>query len=224
MTKVKKPAGRSRIDWPAVKRDWRTSRFTQVELAKKHGIDPATLNRQIKKDKKADPSDWAQDLTKAVKDATDARLMAEMVKAEVKEGQDQVKDAVKIAAEVNTQIILAHRNRAKAAVDVAMRMLGELDFATMQTDKIEAAFDKITEELSGPSKNLAVQQFRDFMRLHARVGSVHKLMDALAKAQVLERQAFGLDEKAKPPGAEFEDLSDADLDARIEEKLRLLGK
>jgi len=224
MTKVKKPAGRSRIYGPAVKRDWRTSRFTQTELAKKHGMDPATLNRQIKKDKKADPSDWAQDLTKAVKDATDARLMAEMVKAEVKEGQDQVKDAVKIAAEVNTQIILAHRNRAKAAVDVAMRMLSELDFATMQPDKIEAAFEKLTDELGDVEKRAAAQQFREFMRLHNRVGSVHKLMDALSKAQVLERQAFGLDEKAKPAGAEFEDMTDADLDARIEEKLRLLGR
>lgn len=183
---------RKRIDWPAIRRDWRTSKFTQAELAAKYEIDPATLNRQIKKDQKADPAAWPQDLTEAIRQATDARLMAEMVKTEINEGQEQVKNNVKIAAEVNAQVILSHRTRATKAVDVALRMLGELDATTTHAESLAELFEKITEDTEGPALAAAQQRFSDLMKLHNRVGSVHKLLDALAKAQAMERQSHNI--------------------------------
>lgn len=219
-----RPAPRStggRIDWEAVKRDFRTGRFTQTELARKHRIDPATLSRKIKADRSVDPEAWPADLSGAVQAATEARLMRELVKTEVKEGQAEL--TIRAAAEVNAQIILGHRARVRQATDVAMRMLAELDATTHGADKLQEAFDTLTAELSGPALASVQMQFRDLMRLHNRVGSVQKLMGALKDAQALEAQAFSLYEAKKPGASEVENLSDDELDAAIKERAARLG-
>jgi hypothetical protein len=100
-----------RIDWPAVQRDYRPGNLTQQELAAKHKLNEATLCRKIKADRAKDPSAWPQDLTELVKQATDARLMAELVKGVAKDGQEQAKTTVLAAAELNAQVILRHRGR-----------------------------------------------------------------------------------------------------------------
>ena len=220
---------RHRVDWDAIERDFRIGQLTNTELSLAHGIDPATLSRKIKSDKAKDPSRWERDLTEVVRQATNARLIAEavkesqsqeQVKASQKQGQEQVKSVVNAAAETRTQVILSHRRRAGRAVDVAMRMLDELDTTTMKPDELEALFAKASgadEEENPTIKRALMQQFRDFMRLHNRVASAQKLMSALKDAQALEAQAFGgLYDDAPPedPGR-GKTLSDAERASRL---------
>lgn len=102
-------ARRRRLDWEAIERDYRTGKFTLRELEAKHGTNNATIARKIKSDRAADPTRWQQDLTKAVRQATSAKLMEELVSKEVSRGQQEVSNTVLAAAEVSKQVILKHR-------------------------------------------------------------------------------------------------------------------
>ena len=185
---------RKRVDWEAVERDYRAGKLTLREMAAKHGCTNGRI-AQVAKEKA-----WTRgDLKEQVQQATQALLIAEEVSNEVSRLKQGLSETVVSAAETNRQVILAHRGRVAQATDVAMRMLAELDATTNKADQIAAMFEVLAEDMDEKAKAAAQQQLRDFMRLHARVGSVHKLMDALGKAQTLERQAFGLDDAGKPP-------------------------
>jgi hypothetical protein len=213
------PPKPGRIDWPAVKRDYRTDRFTQVELAKKHGIAEATLSRKIKKDRKVNPDSWPLDLTEAVRQATNARVMAEMVKSEVIEGQEQVKNTVLAAAEIGAQVIIRHQSDLAKAREVAMGLLSELQGASLLVEQQEL----LASILAGgnPDEGAlddAKTAIRKALGIGTRISGVKAIADALAKLQERERTAYRLDEPEKPQ-ADASALSDDELDERISARL-----
>jgi len=181
------------VDWEAVERDYRTAKFTLRELAHKHDITHTTISRR------AERQGWTKDLSDAIRQATNAKLIEASVQQQCNGAHQSATEAVLGAAELNKQVILAHRGRIARAVDVSMRMLDELDATTTKADEIERLFEVLTDDLDERGKAQAQQNLREFMRLHSRVGSAQKLMDALGKAQTLERQAFAIDDPNKPP-------------------------
>jgi uncharacterized protein (DUF1778 family) len=209
---------RRRVDWEAVERDYRVGKLTLREIAEKHG---ATAGRicQVAKEKA-----WSRgDLQKTVNAATQALLVAEQVNGEVNRVKQGLNDAVLGAAELNKQVILTHRQRVKKAADVVMRMLEELDRTTTNQEALEQLFELAGSDMDERALANFRQQFRDFMKLHARVASAQKLTAALRDAQNLEAQAFGnLYEGKASTGDETQNLTDEELDgaiAQIEAKL-----
>jgi predicted DNA-binding protein YlxM (UPF0122 family) len=186
-----------RADWDAVERDYRTGKFTLRELADKYGVSHQAIGKQVK------TKGWTQDLSTAIKQATNAKLVAELVDKEVAKGGQEVAKTVLAAAELNKQVILKHRGDISKTSDLAMAMLAELSLTTHKQEEIEELFEKVTGDMAGPALLAAQQQFKDFMRVHSRVGSVHKLADTLAKLQTLERKAFGIADEGegKEPAA-----------------------
>jgi len=205
---------RKRADWEAIERDYMTGAYSLRELATKHAANHATIGRRVEKE------GWTKDLTTAIRQATNAKLIEDATRQNCDAARQSATTTVLVAAELNKQVILAHRSRVNQATDVAMRMLAELDATTSKADQIEALFEVLTDEMDEKGKAAAQQQLREFMRLHSRVGSVHKLMDALGKAQTLERQAFGIGDgdgdagKNKQPQS-VHDMDDDDLLAEI---------
>ena len=61
---------RVRPDWQAVERDYRTGKFTLRELEHKHGAANSTIARRAARE------GWSQDLSAAVRQATNAKLIA----------------------------------------------------------------------------------------------------------------------------------------------------
>lgn len=200
---------RKRVDKEAVERDYRLGKFTLRELGEKHGCDHALIARWVKR------HGWTQDLSKAVKAATNARIIQETVTKAINAGQQVVTDTVLAAAELNAQVVMRHRARVEKAISVAERMLDELDATTLRPGELEEMLEKITEDADQKTMDAARARFAELMRLHNRVASAQKLMLAVKDAQALERQAYGLDDD-KPDGSEFSDLTDEELDARIE--------
>lgn len=210
---------KARADWEAIERDYRLGKLTLREMADKHGVSNGRI-AQV-----ASQKGWTRgDLKKAVSQATTALLVAQDVQAEVSKTKQGLSDAVLATAEQNKRVILQHRSRAQKAIDVTMRMLAELDLTTCRPDDIEALFEKLTAEVKGVALTNLTQQFRDFMRLHNRVASAQKLMDALAKAQQLEAQSYGnlYDEGAKRPD-DLENLTDEELNFKLRNELTRLG-
>lgn len=217
-TKSQAPA-KERTDWEAVARDYRVGKLTLREMAEKHGI---TAGRICQKAKELA---WTRgDLKKVVNEATQALLVAEQVEGEVNKVKQGLNDAVLGAAELNKQVILRHRHRIQRTTDVAMRMLDELDSTTTQADKLQELFTIASTDMDDAALQSFRQQFREFMKLHNRIGSVQKLTAALRDAQNLEAQAFGniYDGKTQP-GDDTANLTDEELDGAIEQVKAKLG-
>jgi hypothetical protein len=193
-------AGKQRLDWDAIERDYRTGQLTNVELGRKHGTDPATISRKIKRDQALDPGRWQRDLTEAVRQATNARLMADLVKDQIK--QDHANFAVQVAAEVNANIIKQHQKDAGATRALVMDMLAELTLATHKAAEIERLAEIVSESGDAQADDIAEAKraVSDMLDIHKRVASIQKLADTLNKLQPLERKAHGIkDEAEKPP-------------------------
>jgi len=178
------PRKRQRIDWEAVERDYRTGKFTLRELETKHGASYSEISRRSKREA------WQKDLRDVINAATNAAVLREITTG----AQTSATDVVLAAAEIGKQVILRHRGDLGSARDVALRMLGELDLTSTHADDLRATFEKIHEDTDPETLASAQQQFRDFMRLHSRVGSIHKLADAFTKLQAAERKAFNIED------------------------------
>lgn len=154
-TKTDKAAGKAalvkvRTDWEAVERDYRTAKFTLRELAAKYACTHQAIGNKIKR------HSWAQDLSVAIKQATDTKLVNDLV---AKSGQD-VANTVLAAAEINTRIILGHRTRLidlAGAVDIAKDKL--LTLGDSVADIREAAtFVQAVGNLATATKTLIEQE------------------------------------------------------------------
>ncbi len=192
----KRPGGRVRVDWEAVEREFRTGKFTNVELADRFKLDPATLSRKIKADRARDDSRWQKDLSEVVRQATNAMLMADLVKSEVKEGQDQVNLTVKAAAEVGAQVIRQHR--------------AKLAEVTAGADRARA---KVLELLEGVS---------DIREAATAMGAIESWARITKTVVEKERQAFGLEDVA--PANPLEAMSEAELEAEAERLKKARGQ
>jgi hypothetical protein len=216
---AKAPAGKAaptkklRADWDAIERDYRTGKFTLRELASKYDVSHQAIAKRSK------TKGWTQDLSIAIKQATNAKLVATLVNQEVAKGGQQVANTVLAAAELNKQVILRHRTDIAEARSVAFDLLAELKDSAMLVEHQ----DLLAEILAGsdPSPKEDAQARTTVARalaLGSRVGCVKALSEALTKLQVAERKAFGLDDQEpdpNDPSAGARTMTDAERAVRL---------
>ena len=195
---------RRRLDWEAIERDFATGKYTDGELAAKHQTSRETINRQRAKDQKADPRRWQKDLTKQVRDATQALLMHEAVTKEVTGTitAGHTATAVLVAAEVSKQVILQHRNELQAARQLAMELLAEVQGQRL----LDADKELLAQILAGKAED--IKQINDAQRVvhkalatGSRVASVKALAETIVKLHSGERVAFSLNDEQPPDDA-----------------------
>lgn len=204
-----------RHDWEAVERDYRMGKSTLRELEKKHGPSYAEISRRSKK------QGWTKDLRDIIKQATNAAVLRETVT----NAQQDVTKTVLAAAETNKQVILSHRGDIARARHLANSMLNELTQVTVNPARLQDLLEVLVggDEMTAAQVADARMAFSDLSRLPTRILSVQRLSQAMTRLQLLERTAFGLDEHEQPPPVdEAGDLSDEELDARINDRLNRL--
>lgn len=198
---------RTRTDWDAVHRDYRTGKFTEHELATKYGVSRSAVNKQIR------TKGWTKDLQKEIKQATNAKLVAELVANEVAEGGKKVADVVLAAAEINKQVILGHRADIAATRDVAAELLKELSDARLLAQEQELLAQILAGggEVDQDKVDRARQTVRKALDFSNRIQSVKALAETFTKLQSLERTAFNLDDEQakKNDGLTIEDFIEA---------------
>lgn len=187
---------RRRADWEAIERDYRTGQFSDQELADKHGN---VVSRQAIS-KRAKLQGWQKDLSREVRQATKAKLIADQVAEKVagevadrvaKSGNATVQ-AVLAAAETNKQVILGHRRDIAKVRDITMTLVDALETAATEKDA---------------AKRLPLG---DLVLTAQRAGQ------SLSRLQQMERVAFGLDEEEDSAGAAgVSKLTDAQRAARL---------
>ena len=196
-------------DWDAIERDYRTGRFTFRELETKHGVPNSTIMRRAKRE------GWSADLSNAVRQATNAALISEVVQQKCSDAQQNAADTVLAAAEVNKQVILGHRKHVATAIALASDLMDELKLLGSAKGDLE----RIAEIVGGEDPEEMLRVIRKVTSVHTKVGSVKTLADAIDKLVRAERLAFGIDDDAgkppkgdEPPANKYE-MSDDELRA-----------
>lgn len=141
-----------RVDWEAVERDYRTGSLSLRELGLKHNVDHAAIARKKTKE------GWTQDLSAAVRQATNAALIQEIVNTAVNDGQQSVTTVVLAAAEVNRQVITGHRKALQQLESDALSARARLlALAEGAADVREAAAVVSALEASGRTLKLVIE-------------------------------------------------------------------
>jgi hypothetical protein len=186
---TKKP----RADWDAIERDYRTGKFTLRELGAKHDISHGRIAQVVK------AKGWTQDLSRAVRAATNAALIEAAVNKDVNRATHALTNTVQIVAEMNRQVITAHRSELQQARALAGDLLAELRESAMGAQNMEL----MAQILAGEDASIVeVAQARKAIAralgIGSRVSSIKALADAFTKLHEGERKAFGLDGVEKP--------------------------
>ena len=174
---------RTRVDWDAVERDYRTGRFTLRELEAKHGVSHAQISRKSKEQA------WEKDLREEIKIATDVALLREAVT----KAQKNVTDVVLVAAEVNTQVILGHRKGLREITAVRDLLLGQVAEAAANLP----ALTEVIEMVRNPDENgidRANDALKKALSRGALVDDLKKLAEVDEKVRKGEREAFSITE------------------------------
>ncbi len=201
-----KTPGKRRADWEAIERDFRTGKFTLRELEAQHGVSYAQISR------KANEYGWTKDLREVIKQATDAAVLRETVT----KAQKDVTETVLVAAEVNKQVILAHRHGLQAITQVKRKLLEHIEQAAVLLPDLA----DVVEIVRKPDDNgidRANDALRKAMSRSALVDDLKKLADVDEKVRKGEREAFDLDldPDKQSTADDGKKLSDVELALRV---------
>ena len=187
-----------RVDWDAVQRDYSTNKFTLRELEEKHGVFNSSIARKAKKD------GWTQDLSIAIKQATDARLTETLVSNLVSKGAQDVSNTVLAAAEVNTQVILGHRTGLKRITTIQQKLLDQIEQAASNLPELADVIE-MARNPDEHGKDAINDQMRKAMGRSSLVDDLKKLAEVDERVRKGEREAFGLNTET-PPESEIAGL------------------
>lgn len=198
--------GKLKTDWDAVERDFRTGKFTLRELGNKYGVSHAAVG------KKARDNQWQQDLTEQIRQATNAKLTAELVSNEVDKGFHAVSETVQAMAEVNAIVIRGHRKDAAATRNVAAALLDELASQAMLVEHQELLAAILAGSGAEPKDEARARAVvYKALDVGSRISSIKALSETFTKVQAMERTAFKLDnEPTKPPESQEDRASEID--------------
>lgn len=201
---VAKMARRSDIDWEAVERDYRAGQLTFRQMADVHSVSVSQIRE------KAKARGWERNLADAIRERTKEKIsqidVAELIEQSAHESAQQSsqtqKNAIEIAADIATGVVMSHRKHYSRVKELASGMLDEIQ--EFGESKLEIAQ---LVQLVGQDDQLAAQALKRATGLAGRVQSLEKLANTLVKIADAERKAFGIDEDEKT-GTTIEDLLD----------------
>ena len=199
-------------DWEACERDYRTSQMTLRELASKHGCSHGRIAQRAKKE------GWSRDLTGAIRQATDAKLIEASVNSlltkQANQATQSLTNVVMAAAEVNTQVILKHRTGLNRLTAIKSKLLEQIEQAAENMEDLA----EVIEMVRSPDDNgldRANDALRKAMGRSALVDDLKKLADVDEKVRKGEREAFGLNDGPEDDAKAAASMTDAERAVRL---------
>ena len=188
---------RSKYDWEAIERDYRTGKYTLRELAAKHGPCMNTIHGRVRR------YGWAQDMADVVRVATQAEIARKVLADQgyVEAAQATLQETVTALAEIGAKVDGAHRKVLHATRGALTEMGAEL-----------AVLNKVSRDPDNVRKVAEAIRLTDeeaiallgSTKLGFRVQVADKLVGALTKLVAQERQVYALDKTETANG--FDEL------------------
>lgn len=187
-------AKKTKTDWEAVERDYRAGVKSLRQIGEEAGCSHVAIQ------KRAAREGWTRDLSAKIRAAADAKVTRDAVTSEVTvETKTAERAVVEANAELQANILRAHRKDITRARTLALALLAELE---QQTGNL-GTFEDLAEMLRTEEGGDKLAEFcRKVVALPSRVDSAKKLAETLKTLIGLERQAFGLEERVSPESDE----------------------
>lgn len=183
-------------DWEAIERAYRAGALSIRTIAERNGISDTAIR------KKAKASGWARDLSEQVRKEVRNKLVRGEVRDEQCANPERDAEIVEEAAEEGARVVRSHRRDIRKATNLADLLMDDLLTTIKRRDEIE---DAINEETAGDTNGMRRATMLSAVALPSNAKTLFQLSSAMKNLQILERQAFGLDDKEQPGDAD--DLS-----------------
>ena len=186
--------------WQRIERDSREDLLSHADICRKYGLNEAYLRRKARTGK------WKKDLKEQTRsralvvlrnlESDQDRVRNEKAQAEGKDSSTATDEEI-IDDAVRTQlgVILTHRKDFREARELVTDMLSELRGQTHNQAAILDMIDRVYAT-ANPTDMEFRQAARRLLSLANRATTMVNLANALGKVTGLERQVFGLEEKA----------------------------
>jgi hypothetical protein len=184
---------KAKTDWDAVERDYRTDTFTLRELALKHGVTHTTISRRAEK------GGWTKDLTKAIRQATNSKLVQQTVQQKCTSAHQGATDTVLAAAEINTSVILAHRAGLRRLSTIKEKLLDQIEQAVGNMEDLAEIIELVRKE-DDKGVDKANDALRKAMGRSGLVDDLKKLAEVDEKVRKGEREAFNIQSEQESAG------------------------
>lgn len=177
------------VEWDLIERDWRAGVKTQAQMAAQYGVSRAAMNKHFAR------RGITRDLDGKVRAAASTIVAQSIIEHGEGHPGSAISDREIIAAnaQMQSQIILAHRTDIQRARKLSMSLLTELEGQTDNRDLIE----QLLEVLHDPEDKLTqkrIEMIERLTSLSSRSSTMKALADTLRSLVAMERQAFGLDD------------------------------
>lgn len=139
-----------------------------------------------------------------------------MLRETVTKAQKDTTDTVLVAAELNKQVILAHRHGLQALTNVKQTLLTQIEQAAVLLPDLADVIEMVRKP-DDNGMDRANDALRKAMSRSALVDDLKKLADVDEKVRKGEREAFGLDVAPEDAGgpASTKSMTDAERAIRL---------
>jgi hypothetical protein len=176
-----------KVDWAGIEPHYRAGVRALLDIGKEFGVSDAAIIKHAKK------NGWVRDLSAKIKARAEAKVSAAAVSAEVSAQRSaNEREIVEANAEMQKNVILAHREDIGGARDIASKFFLELRDVTGAADLIE----QLRAALADEKVEAKLDALDRIAALPGRAGVLKSLTESLKNLIMMERQAFGIKDDA----------------------------
>ena len=180
-------------DWEAIERAYRAGALSIRTIAERNGISDTAIRKRAK------ASGWNRDLSEQVRKEVRNKLVRGEVRDEQCANPEHDAEIIEEAAEEGATVVRSHRRDIRKATNLANLLMDDLLMTIQKREEIE---DAIVDETAEDTNSMRRGSMLAAVGLPSNAKTLFQLSSAMKNLQVLERQAFGLDEKEKTDDAD----------------------
>lgn len=180
-------------DWEAIERAYRAGSLSIRTIAERQGVSDTAIR------KKAKALGWARDLSEQVRKEVRSKLVRGEVRNDQGANCELDAEIIEEAAEEGARVVRSHRRDIRKATNLANLLMDDLLSTIQRREEIE---EDIEAETSEDSNGMRRASMLAAVSLPSNSKTLFQLSSAMKNLQVLERQAYSLDEKEKTDEAD----------------------
>jgi hypothetical protein len=180
-------------DWEAIERAYRAGSLSIRTIAERQGVSDTAIR------KKAKALGWARDLSDQVRKEVRSKLVRGEVRNDQGANCELDAEIIEEAAEEGARVVRSHRRDIRKATNLANLLMDDLLSTIQRREEIE---EDIEAESSEDNNGMRRASMLAAVSLPSNSKTLFQLSSAMKNLQVLERQAYSLDEKEKTDEAD----------------------
>ncbi|MFJ2491462.1 hypothetical protein ACIOV9_07935 [Pseudomonas iridis] len=180
-------------DWEAIERAYRAGSLSIRTIAERQGVSDTAIR------KKAKALGWARDLSDQVRKEVRSKLVRGEVRNDQGANCELDAEIIEEAAEEGARVVRSHRRDIRKATNLANLLMDDLLSTIQRREEIE---EDIEAETSEDNNGMRRASMLAAVSLPSNSKTLFQLTSAMKNLQVLERQAYSLDEKEKTDDAD----------------------